>query len=62
MLCTRIENDDGIGINTIEHFMSALFGVGIDNANIFVDGPEMPIMDGSAEIIVHALLKAGKNN
>lgn len=60
MLCTRIENNDGIGINTIEHFMSALFGVGIDNANIFVDGPEMPIMDGSAEIIVHALLKAGQ--
>ena len=59
MLCTRIENDDGIGINTIEHFMSALFGVGIDNANIFVDGPEMPIMDGSAGPCVFLLQSAG---
>ena len=60
MLCTRIENDDGVGINTIEHFMSALFAMGIDNANIHVDGPEMPILDGSSELIVKALLKAGQ--
>ena len=60
MLCTRIENNDGIGVNTIEHFMSAFFAVGIDNVNIYVDGPEMPIMDGSAAPIVKALLKAGQ--
>ncbi len=60
MLCTRIENKDGIGVNTIEHFMSAFFAVGIDNVNIYVDGPEMPIMDGSAAPIVKALLKAGQ--
>ena len=59
-LCTRIENNDGVGINTIEHFMSALFAMGIDNANIYVDGPEMPILDGSSELIVKALLKAGQ--
>ena len=60
MLCTRIENNEGIGINTIEHFMSAFFAVGIDNVNIYVDGPEMPIMDGSAAPIVEALLKSGQ--
>jgi UDP-3-O-[3-hydroxymyristoyl] N-acetylglucosamine deacetylase len=60
LLCTRIENNDGVGINTIEHFMSALFAMGIDNANIYVDGPEMPILDGSSELIVKALLKAGQ--
>ena len=59
-LCTRIENSDGVGINTIEHFMSALFATGIDNANIYVDGPEMPILDGSSEHIVKALVKAGR--
>jgi len=59
-LCTRIENQAGIGINTIEHFMSALFAMGIDNANIFVDGPEMPILDGSADPIIKALLNAGQ--
>ena len=60
MLCTRIENRDGVGINTIEHFMSAFFAMGIDNASIYVDGPEMPILDGSSELIVKALLKAGQ--
>ena len=60
MLCTRIENSEGVGINTIEHFMSAFFAMGIDNATISVDGPEMPILDGSSELIVKALLKAGQ--
>ena len=60
MLCTRIENNEGIGVNTIEHFMSAFFAVGLDNINIYVDGPEMPIMDGSAAPIVKSLLKAGQ--
>ena len=46
-LCTRIENCDGIGVNTIEHFMAAFHGMGIDNLLIEVDGPEMPILDGS---------------
>ena len=60
MLCTRVENNEGIGINTIEHFMSAFFAMGIDNLNIYVDGPEMPILDGSAGPIIEALLKAGQ--
>ncbi len=48
-LCTRIANDDGVSIGTIEHLMAALAGAGIDNAVIDIDGPETPVMDGSSE-------------
>lgn len=58
-LCTRIENEDGIGVNTIEHFMAAFHGLGIDNLLIEIDGPEMPILDGSATPIISLLTKAG---
>ena len=58
-LCTRIENCDGVGINTIEHFMAAFHGMGIDNVLIEVDGPEMPILDGSATLIIDLLKQAG---
>lgn len=58
-LCTRIQNKDGIGINTIEHFMAAFHGLGIDNLLIEIDGPEMPILDGSATPIINLLTKAG---
>lgn len=47
-LCTVIGNEDGIRVGTIEHLMSALRGAGIDNAVIELDGPEVPVMDGSA--------------
>ncbi len=59
-LCTKVENADQVGVSTIEHFMSALFGSGIDNVRIEVDGPEMPILDGSARPIVELLERAGK--
>ena len=58
-LCTRIENDDGVGVNTIEHFMAAFHGLGIDNLLIEVDGPEMPILDGSSSMIIGLLTQAG---
>ena len=58
-LCTRIQNKDGIGINTIEHFMATFHGLGIDNLLIEIDGPEMPILDGSATPIINLLTKAG---
>ena len=58
-LCTRIENCDGIGVNTIEHFMAAFHGMGIDNLLIEVDGPEMPILDGSSTLIIDLLTQAG---
>ena len=58
-LCTRIENCDGVGVNTIEHFMAAFHGMGIDNLLIEVDGPEMPILDGSSTLIIDLLTQAG---
>ena len=58
-LCTRIENRDGVGVNTIEHFMAAFHGLGIDNLLIEVDGPEMPILDGSSTHIIDLLMQAG---
>ncbi len=47
-LCTRIENARGADVSTIEHIMAALVGCGVHNALIEIDGPEVPIMDGSA--------------
>ncbi len=58
-LCTCIGNDDGVKVSTIEHLMAALAGCGIDNALVEVDGPEVPIMDGSAKPFLAALLAAG---
>lgn len=50
---------DGVVVGTIEHLMSALYGLGIDNARIEVDGPEIPILDGSAAPFVEMILEAG---
>lgn len=58
-LCTRIGNRDGVSVSTIEHLMAALAGCGVDNALIELDGPEVPIMDGSAAPFVSAILDAG---
>jgi len=58
-LCTRIENAAGIKVNTIEHFMAAFHGLGIDNVRIDVDGPELPILDGSAAQIVERIQRQG---
>ena len=58
-LCTTVANDDGVKVSTIEHLMAALYGCGIDNALIEVDGPEVPIMDGSAAPFVFLIECAG---
>ena len=50
---------DGAAISTVEHMMSALAGLGIDNVHIDVAGPEIPIMDGSAGPFVFLLQSAG---
>ena len=55
---TTITNGD-VTIDTIEHLMSALSGLGIDNAIIRLDGSEVPCGDGSAMLFVEPLLKAG---
>ncbi|HEY3696637.1 UDP-3-O-acyl-N-acetylglucosamine deacetylase [Phenylobacterium sp.] len=59
-LGTVIGNDAGVTVSTIEHLMAALAMLGIDNARIEVDGPEMPIMDGSALPFVQELDRAGR--
>ncbi len=58
-LCTEISNDDNAVVATVEHVMSALAGKGIDNICIYVDGAELPIMDGSAKDFVFLLESAG---
>ena len=58
-LGTSLKNGDGIGVATIEHLMAALVGLGIDNLIVELDGPEVPIMDGSAAPFVFLAECAG---
>ena len=58
-LCTRLANSDGVTVSTIEHLMAALNGCGINNALLEIDGPEVPILDGSALVFVREILKTG---
>ena len=58
-LCTLISNDDGATVSTIEHLMAALAGLAINNALIEIDGPEVPILDGSAVPFVASILARG---
>ena len=58
-LGTTIRNQFGVGVSTIEHLMAAMWGAGIDNALIELDGPEVPIMDGSSEPFTFMLECAG---
>lgn len=58
-LSTVIANDSGASVATIEHLMSALAGCGIDNAVVSVDGPEVPVMDGSSAPFVFLIECAG---
>ena len=58
-LCTLVANDDGASVSTIEHIMAALAGLAINNALIEIDGPEVPILDGSAAPFVAAILSHG---
>lgn len=51
-LGTTIRNQHGVTVSTVEHLMAALWGTGIDNAIVELDGPEVPIMDGSSEPFV----------
>ncbi len=54
-LSTTISNTFGTSISTIEHLMSALSGLHIDNLKIEIDGPEVPIMDGSSKDFVNLI-------
>jgi UDP-3-O-[3-hydroxymyristoyl] N-acetylglucosamine deacetylase len=57
-LCTSV-GYNGFRVSTVEHLMAAFFGLGIDNARVELDGPEVPIMDGSAAPFVFLLRSAG---
>jgi UDP-3-O-[3-hydroxymyristoyl] N-acetylglucosamine deacetylase len=59
VLCTSIDDGDGIAVATIEHVMAALAGLEIDNAVVELDGPEVPAMDGSAAPFVFLIECAG---
>lgn len=58
-LNTMIENADGVRLSTIEHLMAAFAALGVSNVIVEVDGPELPIMDGSARPFVDLLDRAG---
>ena len=58
-LCSTIGNDHGMTVATIEHLMAALAGCGVDNAVIKINGPEVPIMDGSSGPFVFLIECAG---
>jgi UDP-3-O-[3-hydroxymyristoyl] N-acetylglucosamine deacetylase len=57
-LSTQISRD-GISVSTIEHLMAALYFSGITNCLIYIDGPEVPILDGSAWEFYQGMWKAG---
>ena len=59
MLATVIGNGAGVTVSTVEHLMAAFAGLGVDNAMVEIDGPEMPILDGSAADFVAAIDGAG---
>jgi len=58
-LCSTLRGADGVEIATVEHLMAAFAGLGIDNATVALDGPEVPIMDGSAAPFVFLVECAG---
>ena len=53
---------DGASVLTVEHLLAALYATGIDNARIELDGPEIPIFDGSSRMFLHLVDEAGVKN
>jgi UDP-3-O-[3-hydroxymyristoyl] N-acetylglucosamine deacetylase len=58
-LCTTLTNREGVSVATVEHLLAAFAGAEIDNAMIELDGPEVPVMDGSAEPFLFLIERAG---
>jgi UDP-3-O-[3-hydroxymyristoyl] N-acetylglucosamine deacetylase len=58
-LGTVIANAAGVTVSTIEHLMAAFWALGVDNALVELDGPEVPIMDGSSEPFIEILDRVG---
>lgn len=61
-MSTVLANEDDVTVSTVEHLMAALLGCGVDNAIIELEGPEVPIMDGSAMPFVSVIEKTGTVN
>ena len=59
MLGTTIINKAGTSVATIEHFMAAFVSLGLDNIEVDIDGPEIPIADGCSEVFMDLLVEAG---
>jgi UDP-3-O-[3-hydroxymyristoyl] N-acetylglucosamine deacetylase len=57
--CTVLGDPNGAYVATVEHLLAALSALGVDNALIEIDGPEVPVMDGSAAAFVEAIDSAG---
>ena len=58
-LGTNMTNDAGVSVATVEHFLAACAGLGVDNVRAELDGPELPILDGSSKPFVALLERAG---
>lgn len=58
-LGTNMTNDAGVSVATVEHFLAACAGLGVDNVRAELDGPELPILDGSSKPFVDLLERAG---
>jgi UDP-3-O-[3-hydroxymyristoyl] N-acetylglucosamine deacetylase len=58
-LGTNLTNEAGVSVATVEHFLAACAGLGIDNLVAELDGPELPILDGSSAPFVELLAEAG---
>lgn len=58
-LGTNMSNEAGVSVATVEHFLAACSGLGIDNIIAELDGPELPILDGSSRPFVEMLERAG---
>jgi UDP-3-O-[3-hydroxymyristoyl] N-acetylglucosamine deacetylase len=58
-LGTNITNAHGVSVATVEHLLAALMGMGVDNVIAELDGPELPILDGSAKVFCEMIAEAG---
>jgi len=58
-LCTRLVNAAGVSVSTVEHIMAAIAGCGVHNVLVEIDGPEVPILDGSSAEFVRGIMRQG---
>ncbi|MBD2185181.1 UDP-3-O-acyl-N-acetylglucosamine deacetylase [Planktothrix sp. FACHB-1355] len=58
VLSTQL-GQDSVSVRTVEHLLAALAGMGVDNVRIEIDGPEVPLLDGSAKVWVEEITQAG---